>query len=354
MVNRLLTGFFSGIISGLASIGRFLERFSYALLHGLINVLENLGRALRNLSRAMANYLFDLMIAGGRFSWALGKVGLFFIPTVVFLGIGSGWILLGIGWALFIVAIGIANYRPQKPSKSFVDQPLHAYLISLFISFFLWGFLFIFAGAEAGQAAFGASVFVVAQGILTPLIGGGSEKLGPTYYGPSAGKLTLQANQVATRSSGVYLADLEVSATFTNPQVGLGKGWDYGFCFRDTGPNAEYRVWVAYSGHWYLGFMEEVNSKRQFVCLANGVIANLDVSNGGSNTVRLLVSDKIGFLWVNGVAVTDLDLSRKTTHGDVCLASGIDLENAVEGVVVTYKDFRVAPLEVLGTQKPRP
>jgi serine/threonine protein kinase len=157
---------------------------------------------------------------------------------------------------------------------------------------------------------------------------------GVPVYGPLDGRLSLEKDQVATLPTGVNLRNFVVEAQFHNPYDSARGAWDYGFLFRHTGLNNEYRLVVNSTGHWGLGLTESNLSQYQ-------ELPGLDTSPTGSNLLRLVVKDDKGYFFVNNDYVATLDLSPKMADGDIYAASAIVQGEGIPGEATSFDGFKV-------------
>ena len=145
---------------------------------------------------------------------------------------------------------------------------------------------------------------------------------------------------VSTQRADVALSDFGAEATFFNPYGSAFGRWSYGFLFRDTGANEQYRVFVTSDGTWRLILIEgKVNELRSS---AGGVVPNLDLSPRGFNTLRLTAAGDEGLLYVNETLVARIDLGAKREKGDVLIASGLEDGDEIVGATTRFRNFVVA------------
>jgi serine/threonine-protein kinase len=157
---------------------------------------------------------------------------------------------------------------------------------------------------------------------------------GVPVYGPLDGQLNMEQDQIATLPTGVNLRNFVVEAQFHNPYDSTRGAWDYGFLFRHTGLNNEYRLVVNSTGHWGLGLTESNLSQYQ-------ELPGLDTSPSGSNLLRLVVKDDKGYFFVNNDYVATLNLSPKMADGDIYAASAIVQGESLPGEVTRFDGFKV-------------
>lgn len=156
---------------------------------------------------------------------------------------------------------------------------------------------------------------------------------------PSDGRLEARAdNNVPVESAGVSLQDLIAEARFFNPyDVSVGS-WDYGIMFRYTGSAMEYRLIVTSARMWYFTL---TNGDANVGPLASGTLENLDLSPNGSNQLRVTVKGGAAWFFVNNEYQALLDVSGKTSHGDVMIATAAFVGDQINGKSTSYTGFTV-------------
>ena len=171
-------------------------------------------------------------------------------------------------------------------------------------------------------------------------------------FGPLSGKLEQlegdQAPQVSCFSPRTTVGDFIAEATFYNPTASdplpSPPAWDYGIVFSnlDGENDTEYRLILASDGSWTLnlhssGFDISNRDSTPF----------LDLSNEGSNALKLYVTGDTSYLYINGQYVDTLDLSMfgmgQSSGGrhDVSICAGMLAGNAIKGRPTTYEALRV-------------
>jgi hypothetical protein len=165
----------------------------------------------------------------------------------------------------------------------------------------------------------------------------------PLIYGPQNGSLAHEEdNFIKTKLSGVDLKDFVVSAEFSNPYSTSTGAWDYGFIFRHEDGNTQYRLIITSDKDWIL--RNNTGSSDSNI-ISNGLLPNLDVSNNGSNIIKLVCQGGEGFLYVNGVLVDELDLSARSNSGNILIGTGFYNGNEIDGYSTKYKNFKILGVE---------
>ncbi len=168
----------------------------------------------------------------------------------------------------------------------------------------------------------------------------GQQSSGPTTggstFGPVSGQLIHQ--QKSTKSADVQLRNFVAEVRFYNPYAASEHPWDEAIFFRENGNNF-YSLIIDSSKQWTLNLGNNTSSKRKY-----GVLSNLDISAGGSNAFKLVVTDSKGDFFVNGQYVDTFDLSENQLAGNVDILVGATTGNSVPGAITRYENFTVTPL----------
>ncbi len=164
---------------------------------------------------------------------------------------------------------------------------------------------------------------------------------GEPLIGPVSGELIHdQSDYVISSSAEVSLKNLIIEATFTNPYGSNENAWDYGFFFRDTGGDHQYRLSVNSDATWSFDYVDDPNWNN----LDNGSLTGLDTSATGKNVVRLVVINDRALFYLNENFIATLDTSAKQTAGDVYIVTAAYSGNEIVGRSTQYTDFSIWPL----------
>jgi len=156
----------------------------------------------------------------------------------------------------------------------------------------------------------------------------------PALAGPISGALVQQTDILSVNRAGVDVGDFVAHAAFVNPAITDGVGWDYGFQFRTTGNNDDFRIFVTSEGTW--NFSVGVESPQQTV-----VAPSLDVADGAVNTLDLIVQGSEALFGINGEFVGTINLPELAPSGDVFASTGFLADLVVPDRVVEVSDFMV-------------
>lgn len=155
--------------------------------------------------------------------------------------------------------------------------------------------------------------------------------------GPNELDLAQTPGLLTVYKAGLDVGDFVAHATFVNPEIVDGVGWDYGFQFRTSGNNEDFRVYVMSDGTWNFGVGTAAPSQ-------SAIAPAFDVTPGAVNELDLLVEGTQGLFGVNGQLAGSILLPEQPATGDVYASTGFLGQNVVEDRIVSLTDFSVFPL----------
>ena len=158
----------------------------------------------------------------------------------------------------------------------------------------------IITGALAGNEVEGASVGFV-DFTITEL---------NRRHGPTHGTLEAEPQAMAKHQTDVWTRDLVVESEFTAQKNGL---WSYGFIIRETESNLAEAVGVTGRHQWFHE-THDVDDTG-YTRLADGFVSNVGARVTTSKHLLLIAIDDIGWLFLNGVLIVQLDLSHNPDSG---------------------------------------
>ena len=165
----------------------------------------------------------------------------------------------------------------------------------------------------------------------------------PRFIAEESGQLwhddddQIEAFHMRTSASG-FIAAVE----FVNPYSRNAGTWDYGIAFRDaTGPNDFHAVVVDNGGGWQY-FVRDGSATPTHRDSGRAV---LNLQEGGTNRLWLLVVGDTALLYVNGALAAELDISLGADKGDIWVGTGFFAGNERAGSVTEYRDFQVWSLD---------
>ena len=75
--------------------------------------------------------------------------------------------------------------------------------------------------------------------------------------------------------------------------------------------------------------------------MGKGILAGLNVDEGGSNLLALILKGNKGYFYLNDAFVTELDLSERTNYGNVYIVTGMLSGDEIGGSMTKYSDFSI-------------
>lgn len=157
----------------------------------------------------------------------------------------------------------------------------------------------------------------------------------------ATGILIHQTNSVGLLRFRSRQRNFIAQATFYNPYDRTESGWDYGFGFRDTWPNQQYRLYVDSLGNWGLDLVTGVSGAPNFNRISSGSIENFDTSPNGSNQLRLVVQGSSALFFANGEYIATLDVSANDEPGDVWVGTAFRTKNMILGRTTRFENFDI-------------
>jgi hypothetical protein len=165
--------------------------------------------------------------------------------------------------------------------------------------------------------------------------------------GPNALDLEQVEGVLTVYKAGLDVADFVAHAVFVNPEVVDGVGWDYGFQFRTTGNNEDFRVFVTSDGMWNFS----VGTARPS---QSAVAPGFDTTPGVANALDLVVDGSQALFGVNGQLAGMIRLPEEPATGDVYASTGFLGALVSEGRIVPLTEFTVFPLPGAAAATPEP
>jgi hypothetical protein len=107
--------------------------------------------------------------------------------------------------------------------------------------------------------------------------------------------------------------DFVVNVTFVNPARDADGSWDYGILFGPTKDGDFYRVFTTSDGEWFLALGSKI--------IRQGKAEDLLVELRDKNTLRFVVSDDRGILFVNDRLTASFGLEAREDVRDLWLVT---------------------------------
>lgn len=156
----------------------------------------------------------------------------------------------------------------------------------------------------------------------------------PVLSGPYEFVLEQAPGVLTVFRAGIDVPDFVAHAVFVNPETDDGVAWDYGFQFRTTGNNEDFRIFAVSTGTW--NFSIGTNVPEQTVAAPN-----LKTKPGESNTLDLIVEGFEATLGINGEFAATILLPELTPSGDIYASTGFFSDLVVPGRTIGLSDFTV-------------
>jgi len=157
-------------------------------------------------------------------------------------------------------------------------------------------------------------------------------------FGPTGGNLFHVIDGfIKSDYADLDVRDFVADAVFYNPYAATTGGWDIGYLFRETEVNNQFRLTVESNGEWSLTAQEGDAAN----VVNSGVVDNLNVGDGAANRLTLLANGEIGYLFVNGNYIAELDLSAWNVSGDVGVGTSFYEGNEIDGEATAYEEFTI-------------
>ncbi|MEW5872085.1 MAG: serine/threonine-protein kinase [Chloroflexota bacterium] len=159
-------------------------------------------------------------------------------------------------------------------------------------------------------------------------------------YGPSSGSLAHNSGDglISADQASVDFSNMVIEVRLYNPYATTDGTWDYGLLFRHAGKNDQYRLVLRSDKTWVL---LNNSGDADGVIVVEDELPSLNTSQGGWNTIRLICQNEQGYFYLNDAFVTELDLSARLVSGDVFVATGIYLNDEIDGNVTEYQQFTI-------------
>ena len=194
------------------------------------------------------------------------------------------------------------------------------------------------AEARAAATAAYAPTRIVEQAIQMVLNAQQNDPL----FGPESSSLVhVPDGFVKAYYSGVSVRDFVVDAVFFNPYAASRGDWDIGYSLREGEVNDQFRLAVESNGDWSLS--DRRGDDTNYV--NSGTLTNLNTGEGEGNRLTVYMSGDVGYFFVNGQFVSELDLSARDTPGDIGVATSLFAGYEIEGEETAFEEFTVWPIE---------
>ncbi len=162
---------------------------------------------------------------------------------------------------------------------------------------------------------------------------------GTLVFGPQAGNFTYRDDGfIRSVASGANTRDFIAEITFVNPYPTSEAVWDAGFLFRETATDSQLRLIIDSNLNYSLSNWQGGDNVTD---IESGKIFGLNLEDGDTNQLMLVVVDGTGVLFINGNLVITLNISSRTEAGNVSFGTSLVQGNLSVGEIMRYRNFAV-------------
>jgi hypothetical protein len=147
-------------------------------------------------------------------------------------------------------------------------------------------------------------------------------------------------DQVRTKRTDIECKNFLIDITFENPYDLSVGDWDYGFMFRHTGSNDQFRFYITSYGVWSIENWED-----GYISSVSGEV-EINVNNDEKNHIEFLAEDDIGYIFINNRFITQVDLSERNFSGDILIGTGFFNNHEVDGYSTVFTDLTIYSNEI--------
>jgi hypothetical protein len=164
-------------------------------------------------------------------------------------------------------------------------------------------------------------------------------------FGPVDGNLDHDPDSgfIPSYSSGVALRNAVVEATFVPPHYDT-RPWSSGFIFRREGPTEGHIIAIGNNGYWYHYIREGTTASET---VESKYSPHINSSQGSTNHIRVITLEDVGWLFINGNYIAELDLSRGPEAGDVMVIGAWWTNHKYAGETTGFSGFTVRSLQTV-------
>jgi len=164
-------------------------------------------------------------------------------------------------------------------------------------------------------------------------------------FGPVDGNLDHDPDSgfIPDYNSGVALRNAVVEATFVPPYYDT-RPWSSGFMLRWTDPLEQHIIVISGSGYWYHDLRAGTANAET---VSSGYSPHIATSQGETNHIRVISLEDVGWLFINGNYIAELDLSGVSEAGDVMVIGSWFNEDQFAGETTGFEGFTVRSLQTV-------
>ena len=139
--------------------------------------------------------------------------------------------------------------------------------------------------------------------------------------------------------SGIRLDNAMVEARFFNPYPTSEGKWDAAFLFRKSEANEFHAVVITSGRKWYHYVRNDISRTGTLVQSQDSDA--IDTTAAGSNHLRIVALDDVGWLFINGGFAGALDLSGWQPAGSMAAATGYFAGHTIPGESTRFEEFKI-------------
>ena len=144
---------------------------------------------------------------------------------------------------------------------------------------------------------------------------------------------------IDTYNSQVSITNGIIEARFTNPYASWQGDWSSGFMLRYTSAN-EFHIIGARSSNYWFHYLRTGNVDTEQE-LAIEYSQQVITSSTGSNHILIIALNELGWLFINGVFISELDLRGKVEVGRVSAIGTYFLNDGIAGYSTRFENFTI-------------
>jgi hypothetical protein len=169
---------------------------------------------------------------------------------------------------------------------------------------------------------------------------------GSTHFGPTDGNLDHDPDSgfIPAFDSETTLVNAVVEVTFVPPNYDPSRPWSSGFLLRDSGPMEQHIVVINSSGAWH---QQVRKGTKNAETVESGFSPHIATNQGSTNHVRVIALEDVGWLFINGNYVGELDFSGWSEAGTVQVIGSWWEGQQYAGESTRFEGFTVRSLQTI-------
>jgi hypothetical protein len=134
------------------------------------------------------------------------------------------------------------------------------------------------------------------------------------------------------------LSNFIIEATFQNPYSVYEGNWSVGFMVRTISEDTFYAVVLSSDGYW--DHILRTSTGRDGVLMTYGY-TNVILKENGTNTMKVVIHDERGLLFVNNNFMGEIDIKDIIDSGDIYLIGAYYQDSKLPGKATEYNNYNV-------------